>query len=327
MSPGRRAALLALAAGPLAVRTAWPAPRKRLAFVNFGPVDEGWKAWTEPFVTALAQQGLVEGRDVEILREPMVAEGQGRGPEPMAARLAKRIPEIRPDVIVTDGPVFTLIAQLATRTVPIVTQTPDPVGAGFAQSIAKPGGNVTGLADSVEETSVKTIELVRRLLPQATRLAIFSDPRPAASRFSANFEAAARHAGMEPIPVLAKTHEEHAAALRGLRARNIPVALHTWPADHPRKLATEALAARIPLFSPDHDWVRMGHLCGYSAFEPEPIPKLAAIAAQVLRGAKPGDIPFRLPQLFRLALNRRTAEAIGVKLPADLLLRADQVIE
>lgn len=327
MSPRRRALFIALGTIPLVARLASAAPRKRLAFMEFGPASEWKKDWTDPFLAALARQGIVAGRDVEVQFEAFEGEGLGRGPEVLAERVARRIPEIRPDVIVTDGPVFTLIVQLATRTVPIVTRTPDPVGAGFAQSLAKPGGNVTGLADGVEETSVKTIELVKRLLPQATRLAIFSDPRPAASRFSANFEGAARRAGIEPILMLAKTHDEHVAALRGLRARNIPAALHAWPADHPRKLATEALAARIPLFAPDHDWARMGYLGGYSSFEPEPLPKLAAIAAQVLRGANPGDIPFQFPRQFRLALNRRTADAVGVKLPADLLLLADRVIE
>ncbi len=327
MSPGRRAALLAFAAVPLAATIARAAPRKRLAFVDFGPVDDGWKAWTEPFVAALGQLGFVEGRDVEILREPMVADGQGRGPDIVAARLAKRIPEIRPDVIVTSGPVVTLVAQLATRTVPIVAHTPDPVGAGFAKSIAKPGGNITGLANGVEETSVKTIELVKRLVPQARRVAIFADPRPAATRFAANFERAARDAGVEPVVVLSKVHDELVAALHGLRARQVAACVHAWPVDHPRKLAAEGLAARFPVFAPDHDWVRLGYLGAYSAYEPSPQARLAAVAAKVLRGADPGNIPFEFPQRFRLELNRRTADVVGVKLPSDLLLRADRVVE
>lgn len=327
MSAGRRAALVAIAAAPFAATIARAAPKKRLAFVDFGPIDDGWKAWTDPFMAALGQQGFVEGRDVEVLREAMVADGQGRGPEPVAARLAKRIPEIRPDVIVTSGPVVTLVAQLATRTVPIVAYTPDPVGAGFAKSIARPGGNITGLANGVEETSVKTIELVKRLVPQAKRLAIFADPRPAASRYAANFERAAREAGLEPLVVLAKQQDELAAALHGLRARQVPACVYAWAVDHPRKMAAEGLAARLPVFAPEHDWVRFGFLGAYSAYEPAPQARLAAVAAKVLRGADPGNIPFEFPQQFRLELNRRTADVVGVKLPADLVLRADRVIE
>jgi putative ABC transport system substrate-binding protein len=327
MNAGRRAALFALAAGAIAPRFAKAAPRKRLAFMNFGPVDSGWKEQTDPFVAELARQGFVEGQNVEILREGFLAENQGRGPEPMAAKVAKRIAEIEPDVIVTDGPVFTLVLQLATRTIPIVTQTPDPVGAGFAKSIAKPGGNITGLTDGVEETSVKTMELVKRLLPLATRLAIFSDPRPAASRYAANFERAARGAGIEPVMILSKEHDEHAAALRGLPTRKIPAGLNAASAGHPRKLAEVALAARVPLFAPEYYWTRFGYLAAYSAYEPAPQARMAAIAAHILRGANPGDIPFQFPQQFRLELNRRTAGVVGVKLPADLLLRADKVIE
>jgi putative ABC transport system substrate-binding protein len=327
MNATRRRALLALACTAFAPRLAMAVPRKRLAFMGFGPVDAAWKEWTDPIVRALAPLGFVEGRDIEIVREGFIGEGRGHGPEVLAAQVAARLPAINPDVIVTEGPVFTLIAQMATRVVPIVTQTPDPVGAGFAKSIVKPGGNVTGLADGVEETSVKTIELVKRILPHASRLAIFSDPRPAASRFAANFERATRSVGLEPVMVLAKTQEDQISALRGLSARRIPAALAAISQDHPRKLAEAALAARYPLFAPEAYWARFGYLAGYSSYEPAPHARLAAIAAQVLRGTKPGDIPFELPQQFRLELNRRTAGAIGVELPADLLLRADQVYE
>ena len=327
---GRRralATLCAFAAMPLAPRPAAAAVRKRLAIMGFAPAGDEWRAWTAPFVTALARQGFVDGRNVDVLHEAFEAEGKGHGPEPLAARAAQRIRETSPDVIVTEGPVFTLILHLATRSVPVVTQTPDPVGAGFAKSIAKPGGNITGLADGVEETSVKTIELVKRLVPPATRLAIFSDPRPAASRYAANFERAAREAGIEPVMILAKTHDEHLAALRALPARRIPAALAAVAQDHPRKLAQAALAAGVPLFAPEAYWARFGYLAGYSGHEPAPQARMAAIAAQILRGAKPGDIPFELPQQFRMELNRRTAAALGIALPADLLLRAERVIE
>lgn len=326
MTPGRRAVLLGLAAVVFAPPLARAARKKRVVFVAFGPVDDGWRAWSDPLVAELARRGFAEGRDVEIVREALVATGQGHGPEVVAAQLARRIPEIGPDLIVTEGPIVTLIAQLATRVVPIVTHTSDPVGAGFAQSIARPGGNITGVADGVEETSAKTIELVKLLIPGTTRLAIFSDPRPAASRFAANFERAARSAGIEPVLVLSKADADYRATVRDLPSRGIPAGLLAWTQGHPRRTAEEAIAARVPLFAPDHDWVRFGFLGAYSAWEPNPQAGLAAAAAQILRGAKPGDIPFFLPRHFRLVLNRRTADAVGVELPADLLLRADRVI-
>lgn len=327
MITGRRSALIALAAYAIAPGLAGAAPRNRLAFMNFGPVSDDWKKLTDPFLLALAQQGFTEARGLKVLREGFLPEGRGHGPEVIAERVARRIPELAPDLIVTEGRVFTLILQLATRTVPIVTHTPDPVGAGFAASIAKPGGNITGLADGVEETSVKTIELVKRLVPRATRLAIFSDPRPAASRYAANFERAALGAGIEPVTILAKTHDEHLAALRSLPARRITAGLAAISQDHPRKLAEAALSARIALFAPESYWARFGYLAGYSGYEPAPQARMAAIAAQILRGASPRDIPFELPQHFRMELNGRTARSLGIALPQDLVLQADKVFE
>jgi len=325
MRPGRRAALGALVAGVFAVR-AGATPAKRLAVVHFGPVSD-WEAWLGPFRSELAKQGFATGRSLDLLLEPLAGENRGQGPQPLAEALAARLAVLRPDVVVTDGPITTLILHLATRTIPVVTQVPDPVGAGYAQSLRRPGGNITGLADGVEEIAVKTMELVRQLVPKAGRIAIFGDPRPASLRYLANFERAARDASIEPVPVLAKESAELYAGLRDLPSRRIPAGLWAWVADHPRKAAEQALAARIALFTPDASLVRFGYLAAYGAHEPAPQVRLAAIAAQVLRGAKPGEIPFEFPQQFRLAVNRRTANALGIAIPPEVLLRADEVIE
>lgn len=324
MNAVRRAVLFALAGAALAPRFATGAPRKRLAVMNFEPVSE-WRDWTVPFIAALARHGFVDGRNVDVLLEGIVP-GQGGGPEPVAARVAKRIPEINPDLIVTEGPITTLVLQLATRKVPIVTRVPDPVGAGYANSLAKPGGNVTGLGDGVEETSVKTMELVKRLLPGATAIAIVSDPRPAATKYAGNFERAAKAAGLEPVTIAAKEHEDQLAGLRALPPRRVGACLWAWADTHPRKIAAEGLAMRLPFFAPDQDWVRFGFLGAFSSYEPDPRGRLAAVAAQVLRGARPGDIPFEFPQQFRLVLNRTTAKALGIEIASDLLLRASEVI-
>ena len=134
-------------------------------------------------------------------------------------------------------------------------------------------------------------------------------------------------AAIEPVVNLEKEHDAQVAGLRTLPSRQVPACLWAWAGTHPREIAAEGLAMHFPLFAPEYDWVRFGFLGAYSAYEPAPQARMAAIAAQILRGASPGDIPFQFPQQFRLELNKRTADAVGVKLPADLLLRADRVIE
>lgn len=327
MNGARRAMLAAIACGlarPFAVAAA--RDRKRIALVNFGSPRE-WEPWVTEFRKALAGHGFIDGRDVEILLAGIEIENKGRGPEATASRIVQQVLPLGPDAIVTDGPVMPLCVQLATRTVPIVAQVSDPVAAGFANSLAKPGGNMTGLADGMAESSVKAMEVMRQLVPRALRVAVLSDSRPAGARAAAHYERAAKAVGLEPVMVLSKSDAELTGALRDLPGRKVQAAFWAFGATDPRPVASGALAARIPLMGPDGNWARLGCLAAYYGHEPAPEAGLAAIVAQVLRGARPGEIPFQLPRHFRLVLNRRTASRLAIEVPADLLLRADEVYE
>jgi putative ABC transport system substrate-binding protein len=326
LNAARRATLAALACAALLPAVGAPRPPKRLALVHFGNPDD-WKDWVDPFVKHLGQLGFVAGGEFELLQVGLNSDVAKPGPEAMARQVEERVLPLRPDLIVTTGPILTYILSLATRTVPVVTQVPDPVSAGFANSLAKPGGNMTGLADSVEETSVKVVEIMKRLLPRLSRLAIFTESRPGAVRFGGYFERAARSAGIEPVTFRSNDDAVQMAALRGLTAKGIQAGMWAWGQGHPRKAGEAALAARVPLFAPDEVWVRHGCLAAYYGFEPAPQQRMAATAALILRGASPAEIPFQLPQHFRLAINRRTADALGIAVPQDLLLRADRVFE
>lgn len=325
-SRSRRALLLALACTPFHSFAAMRA-MKRVVILGFGPVEDWNKSEIDQFVRSLGQHGFTEGRDVEILRVGMASEGKGNGPEERAKLIERDVLPYNPDVFLVDGAVMTLCLSLATRTVPIVTTSvPDAVETGFARSLAKPGGNVTGLGEGLGETSVKVAELLKRFVPHVNRIAIFSDPRPMAARIAAIYERAAKVAGLEPMIIASKNEAELFAAFRDLRARRILAGI--WiVGGNPKTLARESLAARIPLMVAEEDAVRYGCLASYRAFEPSPYPRLAAIVAQVLRGASPAEIPFQNPQQYLLAINKRTAATLGITVPPDLLLRADQVFE
>lgn len=326
MIAGRRAVLLALAGAPF-VALATARTMKRVVVLESGAPEE-WRGLLAPFVQALGTLGFAEGRTVEIVCVGWMADIEERTPQGIARWIAQKVLPLEPDVVLTDGPILTYAFRLASTTVPVVTSgVPDPVAAGLARSLARPGGNVTGLAQGLEDTSAKSAELLKRLLPRLTRVAIFCDSRPMGMRVADLYGNAAKRAGIEPVFIASTDGAQLLDALRGLRARRILAGIWVFGAVHPREVAGAALAARVPLIAIDDDWVRRGCLASYSAFEPSPYPRLAAIVAQVLRGATPAEIPFQNPERFRLAINRRTAAALGIAVPQDLLLRADQVFD
>jgi putative tryptophan/tyrosine transport system substrate-binding protein len=326
LKAGRRAVLVALASAPFASLAA-ERTMKRVVILGFGAFEDWNPKPFEQFTQALAQQGFTQGRNVEVLRVGMAAEGKGNGPEERAKLIERDVLPYNPDVFVVEGAVMTLCLSIATRTVPIVTTSvPDAVETGFASSLGKPGGNITGLSEGLGETSVKVAELVKRLVPGTSRVAIFADPRPMLARIAALYERAAKLAGLEPVIIASKNEAELFAAFRDLRGKRILAGI--WvDVGNPNTLARESLAARLPMMVDGEDAVRHGCLASYRGFEPSPYPRLAAVVAQVLRGASPAEIPFQNPQQYLLAINKRTAATLGIVVPPDLLLRADQVFE
>ncbi|MCM2328605.1 MAG: ABC transporter substrate-binding protein [Lysobacter sp.] len=325
MREGRRLALRALGAAFLAPLPAFAQKRRRVVVVHFDD-PKGWGSFMDDLRRSLAQLGFADGREIGIRAEGIVVTGAKPGPESVARQIREQVLPLEPDVIVTTGAIMSYVMSLATRTVPVVAHAPDPVAAGFAKSVARPGGNFTGLADGLDETAPKSVEILRRLVPRAKRVAVFHEPRPVSKKVAAYYEKAARDVGLEPVMIASTEQDELLAALRGLPARRIDSAI--WMAFvHPRKVAEAALAARVPVIGQDHEGTRFGCLASYAGYEPDPVPKLARAVAQILRGANPGDIPFQLPQQFRFAINRRTAGALGIVIPADLLVRADTVFD
>ena len=327
----RRFVLAALAAAPLAALAQAPARRKRVAFVGFDSMFDG-PGGLDAVVTALERRGFADGRQIDVVRvriEVRMGEEKGRGFGYLVPMLERQVPAARPDVIVALGSIMAGGLQHVTKTIPIVTSVADPVAMGLADSLSRPGRNVTGTSGGLEETSVKAMEFMKVLMPSLSRVVIFHDGRPMATRFAAIYERAARSAGLEPAMVPAFKGNDLVRALQALPAHRARAGLLAWkPPEGGEDFYDIAVARRLPLVGASEVDAERGALVSYSAHDPVPFPqRMAAIVEQVLRGGDPAGIPFHYPQGFRLVVNRRTARSLGFTVPAELLLRADRVID
>jgi len=279
------------------------------------------------FQQALRDLGYVEGQNLVI--EYRYGEGSQERLNYMAAELV-RLPV---DLIVAGNAPGTRAAQHATRTIPIVmTNTPDPVGEGFVASLARPGGNTTGLSAMRTELVGKQLALLKETVPQSTRIAVLANPaQPAYTLLLNNLTVAARGLGLQL----------HAAELR--RAEELDTAFAAMTkADanalivlaEPRlintlrgRIVNLAAKSRLPAM---YNWrtdVDAGGLMSYGPSQPEQDRSLAVYVDKILKGAKPADLPVEQPTKFELVINLKTAKALGLTIPQSLLLRADQVIE
>jgi putative ABC transport system substrate-binding protein len=327
-SPGRRLALAALALAPLALR-AQPPRAKRLALLGDGTEEDARRYWAG-MLRALQVRGWKEGKNLEV-----IAGAPGRitpddpAPWERLPQVARSLVGRVPDAFVTSGTQATRAAAGATRTIPIVALLADPVGSGFAASLARPGGNVTGLSGALGDVAGKSIEIMRALVPRLSRLAVFHWREGNWTEVAGFVLKAARDAGIEASGVpLTLPPTRILDALPEVRARGAGAAYYSsgTSSEHVGALAAAAIRARLPLWSPFEEVAEAGAL-GSLAASGNDDEELAALLDRVLRGANPAELPIRYPQRFRLVINNRTALALGLKVPSDVLLRADRVIE
>jgi putative ABC transport system substrate-binding protein len=171
------------------------------------------------------------------------------------------------------------------------------------------------------------VEILKRLVPKATRVAIFHDSRPVATRVAAHYERAARSLALEPVMLSSMDNNELAREMRSLPSRKVQAAMVVWAPTDPEPFFREALSVRIPFIGVGEEDAERGALAAYFAADSGSIDRIVPIVEQVLRGSNPAAMPFQYPQNFRLVINKRSAEAIGLVVPPDLLVRADRVIE
>jgi putative ABC transport system substrate-binding protein len=235
----------------------------------------------------------------------------------------------RVDVIVA-GTAGVEAARSATKTIPIVMLHADPVGVGLVASLARPGGNITGLSISPPEMTEKRLQLLKEMIPRLSRVAVFADPT-VTPRYREELDTAGRTLRLTLQTFEMRAPEDVASALNALiKKRPNAVMVQTAGTiivSQRRRIVDWANQHRLPTMFGSGLFVREGGLAGYGADVPDAFRRLATYVDKILKGAKPGDLPVEQPTKFELVINLKTAKALGLTIPPSLLARADQVIE
>jgi len=276
------------------------------------------------FVQRLRELGWIEGRTVAI--EYRWAGGQIERFSEIATEFVRR----KVDVVFTTGAGAT-VAKQATSIIPIVfTLAQDPVGSGLVASLARPGGNVTGLSNQQAELASKRIELLREIAPGIRRLAIFANIGNAGAALDmGEAQAAAGKLGLQVVPVAIRRADDITPTFDAIagQADALYVCGDLLQARYRIRINTLALGLRLPTMLASREDVEAAGLMSYGANFPDLFRRGADFIDKILRGAKPADIPVEQPTEFELVINLKTAEALGLTIPPSILLLADEVIE
>jgi putative tryptophan/tyrosine transport system substrate-binding protein len=324
-------ALGTVAAWPLAVRAQQPTKMKRIAYVNSSDKVSAISASGRPiyrvFFEELSRLGYVEGQNLGVERH------SGEGNPERYAELARDVVNTHPDLIFAVGGRLSLDFKMATTTIPIVTIIIDPIALGLVPSIARPGGNITGVAISAGlEIIGKRMGLLVEAMPKLSTVGylasrpFWEDPRGAATREAANRAGVA----LSPAVLGAFNEAEYQRVFKSMeqdRADGLMLSDEPEHGTHRALIVEWAEKGRIPAIYPVRDFVEAGGLMAYSIDLADIWRRGANLIDKILRGANPGDIPFYQPTKFELSINLKTAKALGLEMPAMLLGRADEVIE
>jgi putative tryptophan/tyrosine transport system substrate-binding protein len=318
------AVVVLLLAAPLGSPVEAQPPGKIYRVGYLGVIPLPAPRW-QRFVGVFREAGLIEGQHVVFERR--FAEGQAERYPAFAAELAA----LRPDVVVTAGVPAARAARQAMPATAIVAIMADLVGNGFAATVARPGGNITGFSYMSPEVSAKRLELLREAAPRASRVGVLWNPGNVHEpKVMEAVETAARQMLLQLQPVEVRRVAEYEAAfetLRSQRADALIVFENVLNNTHRQRIADLALASRLPTIFELRIFVDTGGLMSYGPTPEEWLSVLASQAVKILRGAKPASIPVQQPTKFELTINLKTARALGLTLPPSLLLRAHHVIE
>jgi putative tryptophan/tyrosine transport system substrate-binding protein len=312
----------AAAAWPLVARAQEPVKLPTIGFLGTTTAS-AWQPWTVAFVQRLRELGWVEGRNVAI--EYRWAEARSeRFPE-----IAAEFVQFKVDVIVTGGNAAVAVKQ-ATSVVPIVFVLGDPVGTGLVASLARPGGNVTGLTNQQPDLAGKRLEILREVVPSLHRLAILANvDYPFAVLEMAEVQAAGGTLRLDVANFEIRRAEDIAPAFEALkdRADALYVVNDALTVTNRIRINTLALAARLPTMHGTREVVEAGGLMSYGPNFTDLFRRAANYVDKILHGTKPADIPVERPTKFDLVINLTTAKALGLTIPEAFLSRADEVIE
>lgn len=274
------------------------------------------------FQKSIGEFGFVEGRNIRF--EFRSADGRFDALAGLAAELVK----VKVDCIVAVQSPCVKAAMQATREIPIImAPAADPLGAGFVESLNRPGGNVTGLSFVTPDLMGKNLQLLREVVPTVRRVAFIGvSDDPVTTTFSRQLEHAGQGLGIETSSVIMQKVDELEAAFAKIAGDRVDAAI--LQPNLPRKAAAAlALKHRLPALSPNRGFPEDGGLLSYAGSLDDVYRRVAAFVNRVLKGAKPAELPVEQPTRFEMIVNLRTAKALGIEIPPAFLARADQVIE
>jgi putative ABC transport system substrate-binding protein len=314
----------AVAAGPLAARAQQAGKPPTIGYLG-GGTPTAQRAWLEAFVQRLRELGWIEGRTVAIEKRW----GEGR-PE-LYAEIAAEFVRLKVDVILAGGTEAAVAAKQATSVIPIVFPTAgDPVGSRLVNSLARPGGNVTGLSNLGTDLAAKRLELLREVFPGLRRLAVMANADYSGGLTErTEIDAAARTLGLALVSLPIRRVEDIAPAFEELKGRAEAFYATGDPLVNAQRVRinTFALVARLPTMFSQREYVVAGGLMSYGSNFLDLNRRAADYVDKILRGAKPADLPVEQPTKFDLVVNLVTARALGVVVSPTVLARADEVIE
>jgi ABC-type uncharacterized transport system substrate-binding protein len=311
-------------AWPLAARAQQSAKRPIVGFLGDStPLAESERA--AAFARRLHDLGWIEGRTIAI--EYRWADGRSERLAEIAAEFAR----LKVDIIVMGGTPAAMAAKQATSVIPIVfASAGDPVGTGIVASLARPGGNVTGLSALAADLAGKRLELLREVVPGLGRLAIMGNVgNPLSVLELGELQAAARQLGLQLDTLEIRGPQDIASALDAVKGRAdaLYVCQDLLTRANRLRINTLALAARLPVMHPSREFIESAGLMSYGPNFLDLYRRVGDYVDKILRGAKPGDLPVEQPTKFELVINLITAQALGLRVPPSLLARADEVIE
>jgi putative tryptophan/tyrosine transport system substrate-binding protein len=311
-------------AWPLAARAQQTAKLPTIGFL--GPLTQSAHLpWTSAFVQRLRELGWIEGHTIAI--EYRWADGKS---EPLAD-IAAEFVQLKVAVIVTGGTAAVTAAKRATSVIPIVFATAgDPVRLGLVASLARPGGNITGMSNQSADLPGKRLELLRDLVPGLRRVAVMANVGASIGVLEMDeVQAAARKLGLEVVPLEIRRAEDIGPALESVKGDADALYVVTEPLVNTNRVRINTLAnaERLPTVHAEKVYVEAGGLMSYGPNYPELFRRAAEQVDKILHGAKPGDLPVEQPTKFELVINLKTAKALSLAVPQTLLARADEVIE
>jgi ABC-type uncharacterized transport system substrate-binding protein len=312
------------AAWPLAAGAQQAGKLPTIGFLG-GGTAASQRTWAAAFVQRLRELGWAEGRTVAVEYR------WGEGRTERYAEIATEFVRLKVDVVLAAGTEAAVAAKQATSVIPIVFSTAgDPVGSGLVASLARPGGNVTGLSNLGSNLAAKKLQLLREVFPNLSRLAVMANAGYSGSVTEMReIDAAVRTLGIAVVPLMIQRTEDISSTFEAIKERAEALYVIGDPLTNLNRMRinTFALIARLPTMFPHREYLEAAGLMSYGPDFPDQNRRAADYVDKILRGAKPGDLPVEQPTKFDLVINLITAKALGLDIPPTLLARADEVIE